>query len=472
MYNPWLINKPMGARRNEKQIEFLLKCDTPEILYGGAAGGGKSEALLMGALQFVEVPSYAAILFRKTYADLALPGALMDRSKELLANTGARWNGQDKVWTFPSGATITFGYLDNENDRYRYQSSEFQYVGFDELTQFKERDYTYLFSRLRRTVDNQIPLRMRAGSNPGGVGHLWVKRRFLRSQSPTREFISARIEDNPYIDIPTYEESLQQLDSQTRKQLRWGDWTDFGGNHYNPSYWPRYQDVGDAYRVRQGDRYRHIRKADCTRIVTLDWAMGKPKKTGEQPVEYDTGTQGLQGDCTAFVAADLVDDSEGDIFVLDSVNERIPMGQNAPRLAEFCRRWQPIVVAADDDNMTEAMGLECRRFRDIPTIKYVGIKSRNKLTRAQASIVRAERGGFYLPEYTQEWVEDFSDQLSSFKGINSSGQVADEVDDVVDCVSILGRLADEFRPGEDADDYIPVVTEGHAGAYDEPVWGH
>jgi phage terminase large subunit-like protein len=452
-------HSPLTPKRNQKQVDFLMECDCPEVMYGGAAGGGKSEALLMAALQFVEVPGYAAILFRKTYADLALPGALMDRSHAVLEGTAARWNGQEKVWTFPSGATLSFGYLDTENDRYRYQSSEFQYIGFDELTQFKERDYRYLFSRLRRTVDNQVPLRMRSGSNPGGAGHLWVKKRFLKESAEgaagNRKFVGARIEDNPYIDIATYERSLEQLDSQTRKQLRSGDWTDFGGNHYHPDGWPRYLDCGDAYRIRDGDRYHHIRKAECSRLVAIDWAMGKPKKDRKSTER----TEELSGDCTAFVVADMVDDPDmdGALFVLGAVNERIPLESNAPRLAEFCRRWEPAVVAGDDDNLSETMVLETRRFRDIPTIKPMGIRSKNKLTRSQAAIVRAERGKVYLPyDDSPEWVETLCDQLAAFTGADG------EPDDLADCVAILGRLADEFRPHEDCDEAEPeVIAEGY-----------
>ena len=447
-------HKPTRPKENLKQIDFLIDCDVPEILYGGAAGGGKSEALLMAALQFVEVPGYAAILFRKTYADLALPGALMDKAFTVLSNTAAHWNGQEKVWTFPSGATLSFGYLAEENDRFRYQSSEFQYIGFDELTQFKERDYRYLWSRRRRLEGSQVPLRMRAASNPGGVGHLWVKKRFIRQPGPNRKFIPADLEDNPYLDQEEYERSLEELDSQTWKQLRRGDWTDFGGNHYFPSSWPRYTDTGDAYRIRDGDRWKHIRKAECSRLLCLDWAMGKPKKDAPPEIEE------LTGDCTAFVVADMADDREldGMLFMLDCVNERIHMESNAPRLAEMCRRWNPVVVAADDDNLTETMHLECRRFRDIPSIKSVPIRSKNKLTRSQAAIVRGERGKIYLPDRDYDWVDVLCDNLSAFTGADG------EADDVADTVSILGRLADEFRPHEDQEPYEPIVgAEGYSG---------
>lgn len=214
--NQWIPHQP-----TLKQAEFLLMPDL-EVLFGGSAGGGKSDALLMAALQYADVPGYAAILFRRTYADLALPGALMDRSQEWLRGTAAHWSDKTKTWTFPSGATLSFGYLESENDKYRYQSAEFQFVGFDELTQFTETQYRYLFSRLRRLEQMEVPLRMRAASNPGGVGHEWVKQRFIVGDRP---FVPASLDDNPYIDRVEYVKSLMHLDPVTREQLLRGDWT-------------------------------------------------------------------------------------------------------------------------------------------------------------------------------------------------------------------------------------------------------
>src|SRR3990170_3178182 len=131
-----------------------------EVYYGGAAGGGKSDWLLMGALQHADKAGYAALLLRRTFADLALPGALMDRAREWLVGTDAKWLDREKTWKFPGGATLTFGYLEDEADKYRYQSAEFQYCGFDEVTQFSKTQYEYLFSRLRRLRDVEIPIRM------------------------------------------------------------------------------------------------------------------------------------------------------------------------------------------------------------------------------------------------------------------------------------------------------------------------
>lgn len=231
-----------------RQKLFLELDNEREVFYGGAAGGGKSDALLMAALEYVHVPGYAALLLRKTYVDLARPGALMDRARQWLSDTPAKWDEKNKKWTFPSGATLTFGYLEVENDKFKYQSSEFQFVGFDELTHFSLTQYTYLFSRLRRLKGVNIPIRMRSGSNPGGYGGLWVKERFIpegftaedaipekvwekdfvdeeTGKPGKRFFVPARLDDNPHLDQAEYEESLSNLDSITRAQLRRGDWS-------------------------------------------------------------------------------------------------------------------------------------------------------------------------------------------------------------------------------------------------------
>lgn len=230
----------------ERQRLFLSLKDEREVFYGGAAGGGKSSALLMAALEYIDVPDYAALLLRRTYADLSKPGALLDRAAEWFRGKGARWSDQKKQWVFPSGAKITFGYLEAEIDKYNYQSSEYQYIAFDELSQFSRTQYLYMFSRLRRLAKSPVPLRMRAGSNPGGIGAGWVYERFIpedfvptdaleaavrykegideKGREFKRAFVPARMHDNPHLDQAQYEESLSELDAVTREQLLEGDW--------------------------------------------------------------------------------------------------------------------------------------------------------------------------------------------------------------------------------------------------------
>ncbi len=210
-------------RPHPKQMEFI-EIECLEALYGGAAGGGKSDALLMAALRYIKVPNYSAIIFRRTYTELALPEAIMARSHEWLAGSDAHGSGETKTWTFPSGATLSFGYLDSPNDHFRYQGAAFQFVGWDELTQWAvDTQYRYLFSRLRRLEGTRVPLRVRAATNPGGLGHEWVKRRFVDTPED-RRFIPATLEDNPSLDKASYESALSALDPITYAQLRKGEW--------------------------------------------------------------------------------------------------------------------------------------------------------------------------------------------------------------------------------------------------------
>ena len=217
-----------------KQAAFLL-LNGKEAFYGGAAGGGKSDALLMAGLQYVDTKGYAGIIFRKTYADLTKPGALIDRAKEwLFAHKDVRWNEKDKKFEFfekygPHREVISvlqFGYLENANDKYNYQGGEYQYIGFDELTHIDAQSYLYMFSRLRRLKSSPIPLRVRGASNPpDDDSGLWVKTRFI-DEGPQngRIFIPAGLNDNPFLDTAEYEESLSVLDPVTRARLRDGNW--------------------------------------------------------------------------------------------------------------------------------------------------------------------------------------------------------------------------------------------------------
>lgn len=202
-----------------------------EALFGGAAGGGKSDALLMAALQYFDVPGYAAIIFRTNRQALALPGGLIPRSHAWLKGTDARWSDRDKTWYSAEGASLTFAYLQSEADKYNYASSSYQTICFEELTEFKrEGDYRFMFSRLRRELNkgdlSRVPLRMRSTTNPIGPGYAWVKERFVDSPT-TREriFLPSTIDDNPSLDAEEYDKSLAELSPIIRAKLRHGDWS-------------------------------------------------------------------------------------------------------------------------------------------------------------------------------------------------------------------------------------------------------
>lgn len=245
----WMVHKP-----TPRQALFLSLNDKEEVFYGGAAGGGKTDALLMAALQYVQVPGYSALILMKSYADLSKPGALIPRSQEWLRGTPARYNEQKKQWTFPTSnpkrpAILSFGFIDTENDKFNYKTAEFQFCAFDELVRFTESSYTYMFSRLRRLKGSNVPIRMRSGSNPaqpGEPGIMWVKQRFIskgftpadaiepkvlskegineRGEATCRYFVPSRLDDNPHLDREAYKRSLSQLDAVSYEQLLKGDW--------------------------------------------------------------------------------------------------------------------------------------------------------------------------------------------------------------------------------------------------------
>lgn len=243
-WSRWCPNRPWA-----KQREFM-RLGELEALYGGAAGGGKTDALLADALQFVDVPGYSAIFFRRSFQDLNLPDAPMDRSHKWLDATDAVWNERDKQWTFPledgsitaESATIQFAYCQNIADVQRYKSAAFHRVYIDELTEWQEPEFTYLFSRIRRKKHGpgaSIPLAMRAATNPDGPGYGWVRERFsipenrridapIHHPTESRVFVPSRAEDNPALDLEAYERTLEQLAGGRGgvkwKQLREGLW--------------------------------------------------------------------------------------------------------------------------------------------------------------------------------------------------------------------------------------------------------
>jgi predicted phage terminase large subunit-like protein len=237
-YCPWTPNP--GPQEN-----FLLDFGR-DAMYGGAVGGAKSIAGMMGASQFLNVPGYEALLIRKHYTDLVRPGALMDVASEWWqGQPGVKFNSQDHSYRFDAHdhrgqfigySRITFGAMDNVTARFKYQGGRWSYVFFDELTQFSESDFTYMFSRMRRVKSGPtsvVPMRMRSATNPGGSGHQWVYKRYITAWErwikglgprPRRNFHPALLDDNPHLDKIDYIESLMELDPITRSQLLKGDW--------------------------------------------------------------------------------------------------------------------------------------------------------------------------------------------------------------------------------------------------------
>lgn len=421
--NQWIPHRP-----HPRQQTALLCDGAKELLFGGAAGGGKSDLLLMAALQYVHVPGYAALLLRRTFRDLNQPDALIPRSKEWLL-TKADWSQQDKRWTFPSGATITFGYLEHADDVYQYQGAAFQFVGFDELTQFHEFQYLYLFSRLRRPAGMSVPLRMRAASNPGGVGHEWVRRRFMPRDGilPTdRMFIPSKLSDNPSLDQAAYMRGLMELDPVTRAQLLDGVWDAVEGNRFRRQWFRRWRETPDRYFLDGGDE-KGVPKAVCWYITICDPAASVKESA----------------DFTAIITLCVTPDRH--ILVVDMVRERMGVEAICSRIAHVCQRWQPQWVGIETQGFQVAIYNEACRRPDIPSVRGLEPAGKDKLVRATPAINRCESGRLFFPT-AAPWLDDFELELLLFTGDKDQDAHDDQVDALaygvqeIDRAGIIGKV--------------------------------
>jgi predicted phage terminase large subunit-like protein len=422
--NPFIPHRP-----TPHQVKFLAD-EGLESLYGGAAGGGKSDALLASAAMFVDVPGYAALVLRKSYADLTLPGALIDRSHEWWDGTDAAWSEQTHSWTFPSGATVTFGYLDTVRDRYRYQSAEFQFIGFDELTQFPEVDYRYLFSRLRRLSDSTVPVRMRAASNPGGIGHDWVKVRFLDEPDDDRTFYPAKLADNPHVDRVEYMKALERLDPFTRQQLVDGDWDAAPDGELFLREWFR---IVDAAPLPAVARYWDLAATEVKAGRDPDWTVG--------------------------AAGVLVN---GDLYVTDLVALRASPATVEARLTEAAQfDGRSVVVHIEQEPGSSGKALIDHYARG-PLLGFAVHPHRStgsKVERARPLSSAAEGGRVFLVRGA--WVREFIDEAATFP----SGAHDDRVDAVSGLYNVLslGMAGSAGSAGVKRDAMGSAGSAGRAG---------
>ena len=260
--------RPIIWRPQPRQRAFMARCED-EALYGGAAGGGKSDALVIEALRQVNVPNYRALILRKTFPQLR---ELIDKTMQYYKPVfpKARYNASNHCWTFPSGAKIYFGSMFRTQDKYNYQGQQFDFIGVDELTHFTWEEYSYLMSRNRPSGPG-TQVYIRATANPGGIGHGWVKARFITPAPPgtrmvqlvdvkkpdgtvekmrrTRVFIPSTIFDNPALlkNDPGYLNNLASLPEAQKQALLYGSWDSFSGQvftewrndpaHYEDQRW-------------------------------------------------------------------------------------------------------------------------------------------------------------------------------------------------------------------------------------------
>ncbi len=382
--------------------KVFLRTYSLEALFGGAAGGGKSSALLMAALQYVDVPQYSAILFRRTYADLALPGAIMDRFLMWIGPMeDVRWNANTYTASFPSGARISFGYLNNSQDYLRYKGAEFQFIGMDEVTEIREADYRYLFSRLRRPASgplSKVPLRMRCASNPAPN---WVRQRFIiEGQQEGRVFVPSYLQDNPGIDAESYRQSLQALDPVERRRLEEGDWwsTTLGS-------------LFDRESVVLLDQNEIPELTSMAKAVRFwDLAATEPSSTNPDP-DWTVGT--------------LMMFDQGIAYILDVKRARVKGEKVEQLIAQTAYEdghGVPIRMEQEPGSSGKALVDQYARYI-VPGYDFIGMRATgDKVTRARPFAAALANGN--VRAVRGPWLTDWLDELSSFpEACNHDDQV-------------------------------------------------
>ena len=265
-----------------------MRCSAYEAMFGGAKGPGKTDGLLFDSTYQNSKPNYKAIIFRRTFPKLQ---EIIDRSHKWFSHK-AHWDGERKRWTWPSGATLQFAHCKNEEDKYNHQGQEYHYMGFDQLEEFTLNQYLFLIAQ-NRTSDATIQCFIRSTSNPGNVGHAWVKDRFIDKlprdggirffmpetemevpagtpKALSRAFIFATLKDNPALtnNDPLYESRLNMLPEKLRRALKEGDWDAYEGQYFDE--WRR-----DIHIVPSFDlSIPHLT------IMGLDYGFSKPSSIG------------------------------------------------------------------------------------------------------------------------------------------------------------------------------------------------
>lgn len=276
----------------ETQLKFI-NADADEVLFGGAAGGGKSFGQLVDALLFaLKYPGSHQLILRRTFPELE--HSLIMNSILLYPTAAGRYQVSSRKWLFKNGSVIEFGYCQAESDVLRYQGAEYDIVRFDELTHFTEGQYTYLLSRVRGT--NGYPKQMKSSTNPGGIGHTWVKRRFIDGCCPDqvwetdygtkRLFIPSLVQDNKFLmqSDKTYLKRLRQLPENERRALLYGEWDIFDGQVFT-----EWRNNPNGFKTR---KFSHVIEPfeipkEWRRFRAFDFGYSKPFAVSWYAVDYD-----------------------------------------------------------------------------------------------------------------------------------------------------------------------------------------
>lgn len=445
--NPYIPDVPW-----EKQIQFLeLEC--LDALYGGAGSGGKSSGLLMAALQFIQVRGYAALIVRRNFSELKMPGGLIDRSLTWLKGK-AHYNAQEHRWRFKEGSTLQFGYADNEGDERRYDGTEFQFIGLDEAVGFTERQIVYFYERLRRVFEINVPLRMRLATTPGGVGHKFLKERYIDPGTPGKVYVPATVWDNAAVDASQYMESLEEIKRSNPlryRQMLLGDWDAVEGGRFKREWfgWYRVDKLLPDTMILTtygGEEVERFRPDHCGRFQTCD-----PAASTSAAADY-------------FVLSTWLVTPRANVVWLGCVRDKFEIQEQVGVCQREYRRYRPQFVAVEEVLNQRALAQLLRRSTSpVMIVKSVSPRGQNKLDHAAGFIALAASGRVFLPEKAGTFpLDDVVDEIVRFTGEKGK----DSNDDCIDVGSYMAEVLPLIRAGWSGGGRAPVRHEFKVGPYD------
>ena len=434
-----------------KQLTFL-QIDDREALYGGAAGGGKSDALLMAFLQYADMPHYRGLILRRKKTDMVRADAILNRAKTWwlpTSRSGIQYLASEFKFIFPSGATCEFGHCQNVGDEEEnYQGGAWQFIGFDEVCQLEPRQYLYLFSRNRSTVEEDgkpdIPLRMRCTANPGGVSHNFMRdrfmsleyaREFLESRAADyylqefnteygpfrRWFVPAKSSDNFALNHDDYNQGLSQLDVVNRERLMRGDWLVAEQGVFRPEWFRRYRhpdhdgDGASTYKLLNpsGSIMMAVHQHDCYRFCTIDPAGTSRERKAQ-----------VAGKDPCFSTISVWDYTQQGFLIWRRVvrlQGEFPEVLAAIRQVYQEERPQGLWLEVDGVGRPYFQQLEAERF----PVYQLTSGGKDKLTRAAPATNEAKEGRVFLPTYAP-WKDSLEAELFAWQG--TSEEVCDQID--------------------------------------------
>ena len=438
--NPWIPDR-IKEGLTTKQAAFLCY-EGREALYGGAAGGVKSVALLAAALQFMQEPGYSAIILRRKFTQLSKSDSIMAKSKDWLWNIVRRgqspkWNGSEKKWTFPNGNTLEFGHMEHDDSVQDYQGGIWPCICVDESSQFTEQMLSYPRTRQRKPPNSRLPMRWRGASNPGGIGHEYLKTRYIKDAQgnpirlPDRAFFPATLEDNPHIDREDYVKSLREsgVDELTLEQLLKGNWDAVPGGRFKSNWFHNWTRRGDYVTLHKPDgSLPEFLLPRTMRFMTVD-----PAASTSQKADYTV----ISVWCVS---------PWGDLIWLDCLRVKHEIPDIVPEIQRMWSKWSPAWVGIEAIASNVAVyQMACRATSPVLIAKPLNKGDKDKLIHATPAIVLASTHRVYMPADGVDPRFPKSDILSELVRFTGDDKL-DDHDDVVDTLSYACECLNGMPP--------------------------